>query len=120
MNRLLVVAILVISTVPLFAQGQQPNTAKLKEDAQTVVSIISGDKAKSQIYCQITDLGDQIDREKDRKKAEALFQKMNELGKQLGPEYVALVEATKDVDPNSKDGKDIVSMFDELDKSCPD
>jgi len=45
---------------------------------------------------------------------------MNELGKQLGPEYVALVEATKDVDPNSKDGKDIVSMFDELDKSCPD
>ena len=54
------------------------------------------------------------------KKAEALFQKINELEKQLGPEYLALVEATNDVDPNSKDGQEIVSMFDELDESCPD
>jgi hypothetical protein len=48
MNRLLIVAILVISTVPLFAQGQQPNTAKLKADAQKVVSMISSDKSKTQ------------------------------------------------------------------------
>ena len=120
MNRLLIIAILAISTVSLYAQGQTPNTAKLKADAQKVVGIISRDKAKSQIYCQIADLGKQIDREKDRKKAEALSQKMNELEKQLGPEYLALVDATKDVDPNSKDGQDIVSMFDELDGSCPD
>jgi predicted transcriptional regulator len=117
MNRLLILGILIISTAPLFAQAQQPNAAEL---AQKVVSIISGDKAKSQIYCQIADLGEQNDREKDRKKAEALSQKMNELEKQLGPEYLALVDATKDVDPNSKDGQDIVSMFDELDGSCPD
>ena len=31
MNRLLVVAILLISTVPLFAQRQQQNVAKLKD-----------------------------------------------------------------------------------------
>jgi len=120
MNRLLIIGILLVSMVPFYAQGQQPNTAKLKEDAQKVVSIISGDKAKTQTYCQIADLGEQIDREKDSKKAEALFQKMNELDKQLGPEYLAFVEATKDVDPNSKDGQDIVSMFDELDAACPD
>jgi peptidoglycan hydrolase CwlO-like protein len=122
MNRLLIVAILVISTMPLFAQAQ-PDPAKLKADAQKVVSLIKGDKAKTQVYCQINDLGDQIgeaDQQKDRKKAEALAQKMNELEKQLGPEYLALVEETQDVDPNSKDGQDIASMFDELDESCPD
>jgi predicted transcriptional regulator len=120
MSRLLIVGILIILMGPLYAEGQQPNTAKLKADTQKVVRIISGDKAKTQTYCQIVDLGEQIDREKDGKKAEALFQKMNELEKQLGPEYLALIEATKDVDPNSKDGQDIVSMFDELDESCPD
>ena len=89
----------------------KPDFAKLKADA-----IISADKAKNQIYCQIGALGDQIDQEEDRKKAEALLQKMNE----LGPEYVAFVQATKDVDPDSKDAQDIVSMFDELDEACPD
>ena len=53
MTRPLTVAILLISTMPLFAQGQQPNVAKLKADAQKVVSVISGDKAKTQAYCQI-------------------------------------------------------------------
>jgi predicted transcriptional regulator len=120
MKRALIVAIALICAAPLYAQGHQPDTAKLKADAQKVVSIISHDKAKTQTYCQITDLGEQIDREKDSKKAEALFQKMNELEKQLGPEYLALIEATKDVDPNSNDGQDIVSMFNELDESCPD
>jgi hypothetical protein len=48
MNRLLIVGILVISTRPLSAQGQHSDAAKLKADAQKVVSIISGDKAKSQ------------------------------------------------------------------------
>jgi predicted transcriptional regulator len=120
MNRLLIVGILLVSMAPFYARGQQPDTAKLKADAQTVVSIISRDKAKTQTYCQIAVLGERIDREKDRKKAEALFQKINELEKQLGPEYLALVEATKDVDPNSKDSQEIVSMFDELDESCPD
>jgi hypothetical protein len=40
------------------------------------------------------------------------------LQKKLGPEYLALLEATKDVDPNSKDGQEIVLIFDKLDNSC--
>ena len=106
--------------MPVYAQSQQPNAAKLKADAQKIVSVISRDKAKSQIYCQVTDLGEQIDNEKDSKKAEALVVKMNDLEKQLGPQYLAPLEASKDVDPNSKDGQDVMSMFDELDESCPD
>jgi hypothetical protein len=114
------IAILLLSAVPLDAQDQQPNAAKLKADAQRVISIISGDKAKTRIYCEISDIGNRIDEQKDRKKAEGLLERLTELEQQLGPEYVAFIEATKDVDPDSKDGQDIVSMFDELDEACPD
>jgi flagellar motility protein MotE (MotC chaperone) len=120
MNRLLIVAILLISAAPVYAQGQQPNAAEL---AQKVASVISGDKAKTQTYCQILDLSDeldQVDQQKDRKKAEELSQKLNELQKKLGPEYLALLEATEHVDPNSKDGQEIASIFDKLDSSCGD
>jgi hypothetical protein len=122
MIRSLIVATSLISAAPLYAEDQQPDAAKLKADAQKVVSIIKGDKAKTQVYCQINDLGDQIgeaDEQKDRKKAEALAQKMDELEKQLGPEYLSLVQATQDVDPNSKEGQEIDSLFDKLDESCP-
>jgi hypothetical protein len=93
MNRLLILGILIISTAPLFAQAQQPNAAEL---AQKVVNIISGDKAKTQTYCQILDLSDELDQadqQKDREKAEELSQKINELQTKLGPEYLALLKA---------------------------
>jgi len=50
LKALLIVAILVIPTVPLYAQRQQQNVAKLKADAQKVVSISRGDAAKTQTY----------------------------------------------------------------------
>jgi hypothetical protein len=56
MNRLLIVAILMLSTAPLYAQGQQQNVAKLKEDARNAVGIIGADRGKTQSYCQIVDL----------------------------------------------------------------
>jgi hypothetical protein len=118
MNRLVIVGILIVSTAPLFAQAQQPNAAEL---AQKVVSIISDDKVKIQIYCQILDLSDeldQVDQQKDREKTEELSQKINELQKKLGPEYLALLKAAEHVDSNSKDDQEIVSTFVKLDNSC--
>ena len=53
MNLKLIVAILAIAVVSVCAQAQQPSGAKLKADAQNVVKIISGDKAKIQTYCQM-------------------------------------------------------------------
>src|SRR4029077_10431270 len=97
MNWALSIGIFLVSTVPLFAQDQ-PDPAKLKAGAQKVVSIISGDKGKTQAYCQINDLGGQIGEaheHQDNKKAEALSQKVIELEKKLGPEYVALVDGLK-------------------------
>jgi hypothetical protein len=61
MNRLLIVTTLVIFTVPPYAHGQEPNAAILKAEAQKVVSLISGDKLKTQTYCEIGDLSEQLD-----------------------------------------------------------
>ena len=119
MKTPLTFAILILFAVPVYAQDQQPNSAKLKSDAQKVVRMISHDKTKSQIYCQVADLRNEIDQEKDIKKAEVLFRKLNDLEKQLGSAYINFVEAAQDVDPDSKDGRDIISMFDELDVACP-
>ena len=122
MYRLLIVGILIISTMPLCAQAQQPDAAKLKADAQKVVSIISGDKAKAQAYCQIANVGEQMNQAvqaKDKKKFEELAQKLPELEKNLGPEYLGLVESLGKMNLPPKDGQEIVSMFDKLDDSCP-
>ena len=122
MNRLLIVAILIISTLPLYAQGQAQNAAQLKADTQKVAGIIKGDKAKTQTYCQIADLADQIDKAiqvKDTKKAEELAQKLNEMEKNLGPEYLAPVDELRNVDLTSKEGQEIVLIFNGLDESCP-
>jgi hypothetical protein len=121
MNRLLIAGIL-ISTMPLSAQGQQPDAAKLKADAQKVVSIISGDKAKTQTYCQIAIVGEQMNQAvqaKDKKKFDELAQKLPELEKNLGPEYLGLVESLGKMNLPPKDGQEIVSMFDKLETSCP-
>jgi hypothetical protein len=48
MEPRLIVAILVIAGLPVCAEAQQPSTAKAKADAQKVVKMIIGDKARSQ------------------------------------------------------------------------
>ena len=53
MNRSLIAAISLICAAPLYARDQQPDAAKLKADAQKVVSIIKSDKAKTQVYCEM-------------------------------------------------------------------
>ena len=119
--RLLIVAILVISTSPLYAQRQQQNVAKLKADARNLVGIIGSDKTKTQTYCQIHDLSEQLIQavqEKDRKKANALAEKIAELYKKMGPEFAALIDIEKHVDLNSPDGKEIASIVATLGESC--
>jgi hypothetical protein len=49
MKTLLIVEVLLICAAPLCAHAQQSDPAKLKANAQRVVSIIQGDKAKSQV-----------------------------------------------------------------------
>ena len=108
--------------MPLYAQRQQPNVAKLKADAQKVVSIISGDRAKAQSYCEARDIASQIiqaGQQKDNANLEELADKLTEQQKNLGSEYLALMESLRNASLTSKDGLEIESLFDELDESCP-
>jgi hypothetical protein len=121
-----IVAIAAIAALPLCAQAQQQMQQKgtpkvTKADAQKVVTIISGDKAKLKTYCDIAALGDQIDaaaQKKDEKKLDELSQKADDLGTKLGPEYVALMDGLQELDPDSKDQADIGAMLEGLDKQC--
>jgi 5'-3' exonuclease len=74
-------------------------------DAQKVVKIISGDKARTQTYCDIGKLGDQIEeaeQKKDMNKIDELNKKMDELATKMGPEYAALMSRLQDIDPIQK------------------
>jgi hypothetical protein len=106
----------------VYAQDQA-NVAKVKADAENVVKVVRSDKLKLQTYCEFADLSDQIDQahqEQDTEKAKELSQKVDELGRKLGPEFVALADALKNMDPNSQDGQEIGSIFDKLDEFCGD
>ncbi len=122
MNQKLIVVILAIAAVPVCAQAQKPGGAKeIKADAQKVVQMISADKAKTQTYCNMVKLSEdfeQADQKKESKKVDVLAQKIDDMSKQLGPEYIALMDALQDLDPNSKDAEDIGAMLDGLDKLC--
>jgi tRNA A37 N6-isopentenylltransferase MiaA len=124
MNRLLIVAILMLPTAPLYAQGKQQNVAKLKEDARNAVDIIGADRGKTQRYCEVVDLlGRQLgqaDQKKDKKKTKALSQRINQLQKKLGSEFVVLENILEDIDLKSPDGREIASIIQSLNESCPE
>ena len=68
MNLKLVASILVIAAVPVCAQAQNPNAAKLtRADVQKVARIIRGDRAKTQTDCDISKLGEQIEEANEKK-----------------------------------------------------
>jgi hypothetical protein len=121
MQRSLTFAILLMCTLSLHAQGRQPDVAKLKEHARTVVGTIGADKGKTQIYCQILDLTEQAEeanQEKNVKKAMTLSEQIDLLQKKLGPDFVALAHALDNINPDSPDGQELSSIFGSLDESC--
>jgi len=123
MNPVLMTVIFVLSAMSAYAQSQQPNAAKLKGDAENVVKIISGDKLKIQTYCEFADLSDQIEQaiqEQDTQKAKELSEKANEMQRKLGPEFAALADDLKVMDPNSQEGQEIGLILDKLDEFCGD
>ena len=126
MNLKLLLAIAALAATPGLALAQQgrptPNAPKpTKADVQRVVQTISGDKAKTQTYCELGKLNDQIaqaEQKKDNKRLEALGKHADDLAQKIGPEYVKLMDALEDVDENSKEGQELGAMLQSLDKLC--
>ena len=142
LNGLLIVATLLISTAPLYAQDQQQNVDKLKVDTRNAVGVIGADKRKTRTYCQIIDLRErqQADQEnnknknnkkkdknkdknkdkKQEKRAEALSQKINQLQKQLEPEFSRIDNVLNHLDLQSPNGREIALIIQRIYESCPE
>ncbi|HEX3341465.1 MAG TPA: hypothetical protein VHT68_20100 [Pseudolabrys sp.] len=119
MNLKPIVAMLIIATAPVCAVAQP--TPLTKEDAQDLFKTISGSKEKAKTFCDIGKLGDEMEQANargDSKKVEELSLKADELARQLGPEYAALLDRIKEVDPESEVGLEIGSTIQALDKLC--
>jgi hypothetical protein len=113
------VAILAISA-PMYAKAQQPSVDKLKSEARDFVKIVSGNKLKSQTYCEIVELNDQIDQEEDPIEVQELSQKRDKLEDKLGSKYVAFVAGLMNIDKDSRDYQEIALILEPLDKLCED
>lgn len=111
------IAILAIST-PMCAKAHQPSADTLKAEARDFVKIVSGDRRKSQTYCKIVELNDEIDEKEDPIEARKLTQKRDKLGKKLGRKYVALAAGLMKIDKDSQDYRRIASILEPLDKLC--
>ena len=123
MNLKLNVAILLIAAVPAYAQAQNRTIPKVtKSDAHKVATIIRSDKAKTQTYCEINKVSDEMNQaygKNDKKKLDELSQKIERLEKILGPEYVALMDGLQKLAPeNSKRAAEILLQFAALDRLC--
>ena len=127
MKLMLVAAISAFLAIPALAQAQQggapPSNAPkpTKADVQKVVQIITSDKAKTQVYCDLDKLYDQMqtaDQNNDSKTVEALGKQADAMTNKLGPEYSKMMDGLDQVDPNSNEGKELVAILSGLDKLC--
>jgi hypothetical protein len=122
----LVPTISALVAIPAFAYAQQggpqPNVPKpTKADVQNVVQIITSDKVKTQAYCDLTKLEDQVktlQQNTDTKTVETLIKQAEALIDKRGPEYFKLMDALEQVDPKSSEAEEFMSILSRLDKRC--
>ena len=112
-----------IAAIPAYAQAQSRNTPKVtKGDAQKVATIIRSDKAKTQTYCEINKVSEQMNQaygKNDKQRVDELSQKIERFEKILGPEYIALMDGLQKLGPeNNKRAAEIMSQFAALDRLC--
>jgi len=122
MNLKLIVAFLVIAAEPGWAQVQEPR-AITNAEAQKVIETISGDEAKTQAYCDIMKLDDQVERANERGVGtDELKQQLKGLEDKLGAEWSVLITAYRDVDLNTRAGLEtaatVQTTIDRLNSLC--
>jgi hypothetical protein len=127
MKLTLVLAVCAFAAIPALAQAQPggppPNAPKpTKAEIQKVVQTISGDKTKSQQYCEIGKLNQRMaeaDQKNDTKTLETLGRQADDIAQKLGPEFIKFMDALDAVDDKTSEGKDLIAAVETLDKLCP-
>ena len=107
--------------IPALAHAQSNAPKPTKADAQNVVQMITSDKVKTQAYCDLNKLEDQVkavQQNTDTKTVETLTKQAEALIDKLGPEYFKLMDGLERVDPKSSEAKEFMSILSELDKRC--
>jgi hypothetical protein len=126
MRLKLALAISAIAVMPVLAQAQQgsrPQNVPMptKAEVQKVVQMVSNDKTKTQRYCELGKVNQQLaqaDEKHDAKALEALGKQADDLAHKIGPDFVKLMDALDEVDENSAQGKDLIAAVETLDKLC--
>ena len=122
MTRKITALVVLLGAFTTQALAQQPAAQKpTKADVQKVVQIITTDPAKLATYCKLAAIDDQMAKAgeaNDSAKLDQLSKEAEELQKTMGPEFLQLVAGLDEVDPQSKDGEDLLALFDPLDKQC--
>ena len=126
MKLKLIAAISALAAIPALAHaqqgGRQPTAPKpTKVDVQNVIQIVTTHKAKTQAYCDLTKLYDQVqaaEEKNDTKTVETLTKQADALVDKLGPEYSKMIEGLEEVDLTSSEGKELMSILSGLDKLC--
>ena len=124
--KLKLVAAISALAIPALAHAQQggpqPNIPKpTKTDVQNVVQIVTTDKVKTQAYCDLTKLYNQIEaaeQKEDSDTIQTLTKQADGLVANLGPEYLKVIEGLDQVDPSSSEGKEMLSILSGLEKLC--
>ena len=123
MNLKLVVVFSILATTCALAQqkGPPPGPKPTKADVQKVVQMISADKVKTQTYCDLSKLSEEIgaaDEKKDQKTVDTLSKQAEAMAAKLGPEYASLMDGLQQINPDSPEGKDFGTLLDGLDSQC--
>jgi len=125
MNRMLVAAVCGFAAAS-FAQAQQggrpPSAPKpTKAEIDKVIQTISANKTKTQQYCDLGKINQQMalaEQKNDSKAIETLGKRADDLEETLGPEFVKFMDALDQADDNSAEGKELIAAVETLDKLC--
>jgi hypothetical protein len=126
MQLKLVTAVSALLAIPALVHAQQDGPSldvpKLtKADIQEVAQIITNNKAKLRIFCELNEYENQqheAEQKNDGKTVEALEALRNALIDELGPEYSKVTAGQGQFDENSTERKEFTSTFDEVKKLC--
>jgi hypothetical protein len=85
-----------------------------------VVQLVSTDKTKTQFYCELAKINEQISQAKTKSASvERLENRADELEEKIGPEFVKFMDALDGAEENTPEGKELMAALDKLDALCP-
>ena len=127
MKQKLVAIISALTAIPALAHAQQAGPSKTpqltKVEVQNVVQIIRSDKTKTQAYCDLSKLNEQItaaQQTNETDNVETLTRQADALVANLGPQYSKMIEKLGEIDLTSGKGNELSAIILGLNKLCTD